>query len=80
MGAQHDASGTIGRYVLLAVIAVVVLFPIYTTVVAALKPGNRVLVNPLVPESLTLDVLARRVDRGSPRPLPRSTPSSSPSP
>lgn len=45
------------RYGLLAVIAFVVLFPVYTTVVAALKPGNRVLVNPLIPESLTLDVL-----------------------
>ncbi len=49
--------GLIGRYGLLAVIAFVVLFPIYTTIVAALKPGNRVLVNPLVPDSLTLDVL-----------------------
>jgi sn-glycerol 3-phosphate transport system permease protein len=49
--------GLVCRYGLLAVIGVVVLFPVYTTVVAALKPGNRVLVNPLVPESLTLDVL-----------------------
>jgi sn-glycerol 3-phosphate transport system permease protein len=49
--------GRIGRYGLLAVIAIVVLFPIYTTVIAALKPGNRVLVNPLVPDSFTLDVL-----------------------
>ena len=48
--------GRIGRYGLLAFIAIVVLFPIYTTV-AALKPGNRVLVNPLVPDSFTLDVL-----------------------
>ena len=40
--------GSIARYVLLAVIACIVLFPIYTAVVAALKPGNRVLVNPLV--------------------------------
>ena len=36
-------------------IACIVLFPIYTAVVAALKPGNRVLVNPLVPDSFTLD-------------------------
>ncbi len=49
--------GRIGRYGLLAFIAIVVLFPIYTTVIAALKPGNRVLVNPLVPDSFTLDVL-----------------------
>jgi sn-glycerol 3-phosphate transport system permease protein len=43
--------------VLLAAIAIIVLFPVYTTIVAALKPGNRVLIHPLVPESLTLDVL-----------------------
>ncbi len=49
--------GLVGRYGLLAVISIVVLFPIYTTVVAALKPGNRVLVHPLVPESITFDVL-----------------------
>ena len=35
----------------------IVLFPIYTTVVAALKPGNKVLDNPLVPDAFTLDVL-----------------------
>jgi sn-glycerol 3-phosphate transport system permease protein len=46
-----------GRYALLALVSFVVLFPIYTTVVAALKPGNKVLVNPLVPDSFTLDVL-----------------------
>ena len=47
----------IARYVVLVVVGAFVLFPIYTTVVAALKPGNEVLNNPLVPESLTLDVL-----------------------
>jgi sn-glycerol 3-phosphate transport system permease protein len=41
----------------LAVIAFVVLFPVYTTVIASLKPGNRVLINPLVPDSFTLSVL-----------------------
>ena len=46
-----------GRYSLLVVVSVIVLVPIYTTVVAALKPGNRVLVHPFIPESLTLDVL-----------------------
>jgi sn-glycerol 3-phosphate transport system permease protein len=54
---RSSTAGLIGRYGLLAVISVVVLFPIYTTVVAALKPGNRVLIHPLVPESITLDVL-----------------------
>jgi sn-glycerol 3-phosphate transport system permease protein len=54
---RSTTMGSIGRYALLATISVVVLFPIYTTVVAALKPGNKVLLHPLVPESLTLDVL-----------------------
>lgn len=45
------------RYGLLVVVSVLVLFPVYTTVIAALKPGNKVLVNPLVPDSFTLDVL-----------------------
>jgi sn-glycerol 3-phosphate transport system permease protein len=46
-----------GRYGLLVVVSVIVLFPIYTTVVAALKPGNKVLENPLLPDAFTLDVL-----------------------
>ena len=69
--------GAVGRYGLLAVIAFVVLFPIYTTVIAALKPGNQVLVNPLVPESLTLDVLVRRGPRAASG-ATSSTPSWSP--
>ena len=44
-----------GRYVLLVVIATVVLLPIYTTVVGAFKPRNRVLHNMLVPGYFTLD-------------------------
>ena len=47
----------VGRYGLLVVVSVLVLFPVYTTVVAALKPGNKVLENPLVPDAFTLDVL-----------------------
>ncbi|MET0324024.1 MAG: carbohydrate ABC transporter permease [Ilumatobacteraceae bacterium] len=46
----------VGRFGVLVVLSVVVLFPIYTTIVAALKPGNKVLVNPLVPDGFTLDV------------------------
>jgi sn-glycerol 3-phosphate transport system permease protein len=46
-----------GRYALLAVVTFLVLFPIYTTVVASLKPSDEVLRNPLVPGSFTLDVL-----------------------
>jgi sn-glycerol 3-phosphate transport system permease protein len=47
----------LGRYALLCLVCFVVLFPIYTTVVAALKPGNRVLHRPLVPEAFTLEPL-----------------------
>jgi sn-glycerol 3-phosphate transport system permease protein len=54
---RSSTLGLIGRYGLLAAISVIVLFPIYTTIVAALKPGNRVLIHPLVPESITFDVL-----------------------
>jgi len=54
----------VGRYGLLAVVSVLVLFPVYTTVIAALKPGNRVLVNPLVPDSFTLDVLRQAWTEG----------------
>ena len=42
---------------MLAVVTVIVVFPIYTTVVASLKPGDEVLNNPLVPTGFTLDVL-----------------------
>jgi len=49
--------GRVGRYALLVVISFVVLFPIYTTVIAALKPGDKVLENPLLPDAFTLDVL-----------------------
>jgi sn-glycerol 3-phosphate transport system permease protein len=64
---RSTKAGLIGRYALLALIAVVVLFPIYTTVVGALKPGNRVLVNPLVPESLTLSVFKEAWLDGNPQ-------------
>jgi sn-glycerol 3-phosphate transport system permease protein len=47
----------VARYGLLAVVSVIVLFPIYTTVIAALKPGDEVLDNPLLPTAFTLDVL-----------------------
>src|SRR5687767_5254173 len=57
--------GAVGRYVLLAVIALLVLFPVYTTVIAALKPGNRVLHRPLLPDSFTFDVLRRAWERGN---------------
>lgn len=46
-----------GRYLLLLAVSFVVLFPIYTMLVAALKPGDTVFDRPLVPDSFTLDVL-----------------------
>jgi sn-glycerol 3-phosphate transport system permease protein len=52
---QPRGARLIGRYALLALVAVIVLFPIYTTVVAALKPGDEVLQNPLVPGPFTLE-------------------------
>jgi sn-glycerol 3-phosphate transport system permease protein len=54
----------VGRYAVLIVLSAVVLFPIYTTVVAALKPGNKVLVNPLVPSDFTLDLFRAAWNEG----------------
>jgi sn-glycerol 3-phosphate transport system permease protein len=47
----------VSRYVLLVVIVVAVLFPVYTTVVSAFKPSDKFLINPLVPNAFTLDVM-----------------------
>ena len=47
----------VGRYVLLTFMAVIVIFPIYMMVVGALKPGNKVLVNPLLPTNFTTGTL-----------------------
>jgi sn-glycerol 3-phosphate transport system permease protein len=47
----------VGRYLLLTAIAVLVLFPVYTMVVAALKPGNKALTDPLLPSNFTFDTL-----------------------
>jgi len=48
---------SVARYSTLIIVALFILFPVYTTVIAALKPGNKVLDNPLVPDAFTLDVL-----------------------
>ncbi len=50
--------GRVGRYALLVLVTFIVVFPVYTTVIASLKPGDEVLVNPLLPTAFTLDVLA----------------------
>src|ERR1051325_4783503 len=49
----------VGRYVLLAVVAVVILFPIYTTLMQALKSGPDALDHPrsLLPIDLTFDTM-----------------------
>ena len=47
----------IGRYALLVVITLIVLFPVYTTVLGAFTPSNRVLENRLVPGEVTFDVV-----------------------
>lgn len=47
----------VGRYGLLIAVAVIVLFPIYTTVISAFKPANKVLSDPLIPNAFTLDLI-----------------------
>ncbi len=46
-----------GRYVLLIVMAFIVLFPIYVIVIGALKPGDQLRNQPLLPNHVTLDTL-----------------------
>ncbi len=46
-----------GRYVLLTVVSFVVLFPIYTTVIAAFKPSDAFFDHPLLPGPFTFDVI-----------------------
>ncbi|MAT05907.1 MAG: glycerol-3-phosphate ABC transporter permease [Acidimicrobiaceae bacterium] len=57
MAAERRPTGIrlLGRYGLLLFVAFATLFPIYTTLVAAFKPGDQVLVNPLLPDSFTLE-------------------------
>jgi sn-glycerol 3-phosphate transport system permease protein len=47
----------VGRYALLVLVSIIVLFPIYTAVIASVKPGNKVLVHPLRPDGITFDIL-----------------------
>ncbi len=61
---EPTRAGRIGRYALLGIVTFLVLFPIYTTVVAALKPGSEVLKNPLVPTTVTFDVLIEAWNEG----------------
>lgn len=52
------------RYLLLIAIAVIVMFPIYTTVLAAVSPSERVLQRRLVPGDVTFDVLSKAWTQG----------------
>ena len=61
---EPTGAGRMGRYALLCIVTFLVLFPIYTTVVAALKPGSEVLKNPLVPTTITFDVLVEAWNEG----------------
>ncbi|MGB7879085.1 MAG: carbohydrate ABC transporter permease [Ilumatobacteraceae bacterium] len=47
----------VGRYLLLALVSFVVLFPIYTTVIAAFKPSDAFFDHPLLPGPFTFDVI-----------------------
>ncbi len=66
--ANIDAVGRgwrkVGRYALLLLVTFIVLFPVYTTIIAALKPGNQVFKRPLVPEHFTTDVLRTAWSQG----------------
>lgn len=59
VGIDHVRGGwhRIARYLVLSVVTFLVLFPVYTTVIASLKPGSEVLDRPLLPTTFTLDVL-----------------------
>jgi sn-glycerol 3-phosphate transport system permease protein len=57
MAAERGPTGArlVGRYTLLGIVTFVVLFPVYTTVIGALKPTGKLLDNPLLPDAFTLD-------------------------
>jgi sn-glycerol 3-phosphate transport system permease protein len=58
IGIDHVPRGwpMVGRYVVLCLVTFFVLFPVYTTVIAALKPGGKVLDHPLLPGNFTFQV------------------------
>lgn len=62
---QIKGGRKVGRYVLLTVMAVVVLFPIYVMIVGALKPGNKVLEHPLLPSNFTFTTLRNAWNSGN---------------
>jgi len=54
---QIHGARRFGRYLLLTIMGVVVLFPIYVMLVGAFKPGDKVLDQPLLPSNFTFDTL-----------------------
>lgn len=52
------------RYLLLVAIALIVLFPVYTTVLGAFSPSSRVLENRLVPGEITFDIVRKAWSQG----------------
>ena len=67
MRADLRGARRVGRYVLLAAVTVVVLFPIYAAVLAAFKPGNKLFDHPesLLPVDLTFDTIQEAWDTGN---------------
>lgn len=51
---RPGGASAIGRYVLLLVVAVIVLFPVYATIVGAFKPRSEILRNRLIPSPVTV--------------------------
>ena len=66
MAVEARGPRRVGRYVLLVVVAAIVVFPIYAALMAAFKPGNKVLDHPesLLPVDLTLDTIRDAWDTG----------------
>lgn len=60
MAAERPPRGArlVGRYTLLGIVTFVVLFPVYTTVIGALKPAGKLLENPLLPDAFTLQLFS----------------------
>jgi sn-glycerol 3-phosphate transport system permease protein len=66
MRREGTALGTAGRYLLLLVSAVVVLFPIWTAVAIAVQPGERIVDFPrlLIPDTIQLGNFSKAFDQG----------------
>ncbi len=67
MQAEVRGARRVGRYVLLVMVALIVLFPIYAAVLAAFKPGNKLFDHPesLLPVDLTFDTIRDAWDTGN---------------